>query len=147
MARVLVSSPSSFFGSPLIKPSSSLRHSGGGGGTAQFLPYRSSNKLFTTSTTVRFSLNEIPPFHGLDSSVDIGAIFTRAESLLYTIADAAVVGADSAVSADSSAVQKSGGWFGFISDGMELVLKVRVKKLNYDLCVFRIKQMFLELSL
>ncbi|CAL9231446.1 unnamed protein product, partial [Arabidopsis halleri] len=52
MARVLVSSPSSFFGSPLIKPSSSLRHSGRGGGTAQFLPYRSNNnKLFTTSTT------------------------------------------------------------------------------------------------
>jgi len=131
MARVLVSSPSSFFGSPLIKPSSSLRHSGvGGGGTAQFLPYRSNNnKLFTTSTTVRFSLNEIPPFHGLDSSVDIGAIFTRAESLLYTIADAAVVGADSVVTTDSSAVQKSGGWFGFISDAMELVLKVSFKLL------------------
>uniref|UniRef100_A0A1J3GDQ4 Inner membrane protein ALBINO3, chloroplastic n=2 Tax=Noccaea caerulescens TaxID=107243 RepID=A0A1J3GDQ4_NOCCA len=130
MARVLVSSPSSFFGSPLIKPSSlSSRHGGGsaGGGSVQFLPYRSSNKLYSTSTTVRFSLNEIPPFHGLDSSVDIGAIFTRAESLLYTIADAAVVGADSAaggaVSTDS-AVQKSGGWFGFISDGMELVLKI-----------------------
>jgi len=65
----------------------------------------------------------------LDSSVDIGAIFTRAESLLYTIADAAVVGADSVVTTDSSAVQKSGGWFGFISDAMELVLKVSFKLL------------------
>ncbi|ESQ51366.1 hypothetical protein EUTSA_v10016643mg [Eutrema salsugineum] len=119
MARVLVSSPSSFFGSPLTKPSSSSRH----GGSVQFLPYRSNNKLFSNSTTVRFSLNEIPPLHGLDSSVDIGAIFTRAESLFYTIADAAVVGADSAAAPADSAVQKSGGWFGFISDGMELVLK------------------------
>ncbi|XP_010470048.1 PREDICTED: inner membrane protein ALBINO3, chloroplastic isoform X2 [Camelina sativa] len=127
MARVLVSSPSSFFGSPLIKPSSSFRYGGSnaGGGSVQFLPYRSSNnKLLTTSTTVRFSLNEIPPLHGLDSSVDIGAILTRAESFLYTIADAAVVGADSVVSTDPTAVQKSGGWFGFISDGMELVLKI-----------------------
>ncbi|KFK32256.1 hypothetical protein AALP_AA6G218600 [Arabis alpina] len=116
MARTLVSSPSSFFGSPLIKPLSSSRHGG-----VQFLPYRSNNKLFSTSTTVRFSLNEIPPIHGLDSSVDIGAILTRAESLFCTIADAAVVGADSGA---DSAVQKSGGWFGFISDGMELVLKI-----------------------
>ncbi|KAH0929981.1 hypothetical protein HID58_015708 [Brassica napus] len=112
MARVLISSPSSFFGSPLLKPSSSSRHvAGGGGGSLQFR-----NKHL-----VRFSLNELPPLHG---SVDIGAILTRAESLLYTVADAAVVGgaADSAVSTDP-AVQKSGGWFGFISDGMELVLK------------------------
>ena len=112
MARVLISSPSSFFGSPLLKPSSSSRHVAGGGGSLQFR-----NKHL-----VRFSLNELPPLHG---SVDIGAILTRAESLLYTVADAAVVGgaADSAVSTDP-AVQKSGGWFGFISDGMELVLKV-----------------------
>ncbi|CAN8285507.1 unnamed protein product [Cochlearia groenlandica] len=124
MARVLVSSPSSFFGSPLIKPSLSSRH---GGGNLQFLPYRSKKLVNTSTTTIRFSLNEIPPLHGLDSSLDIGAILNRAESLLYTIADAAVAGADSAgvasTSADSSAVQKSGGWFGFISDGMELVLK------------------------
>ncbi|CAN8247355.1 unnamed protein product [Cochlearia groenlandica] len=128
MARVLVSSPSSFFVSPLIKPSSYSHHGGGfagGVGNVQFLPYRS-NKIFSNSTTVRFSLNEIPPFHGLDSSsIEIGAILTRAESLLYTIADAAVVGADShAATSTDSAVQKSGGWFGFISDGMELVLKI-----------------------
>lgn len=150
MARSLVSSPSSFFGSPLIKPSLSSRHGGstGGGGSVQFLPYRSNNKLFSSSTTVRFSWNEIPPFHGLDSSVDIGAILTRAESLLYTIADAAVVGADSgaggAASTDS-AVQKSGGWFGFISDGMELVLKVNLKQL-IPICVCKFKQLIPELS-
>ncbi|KAF3554663.1 hypothetical protein F2Q69_00015833 [Brassica cretica] len=63
MARILISSPSSFFGSPLLKPSS--RHLVGGS-----LQFR--NKHF--STTVRFSLNEIPPLHGL---VDIGAILTR----------------------------------------------------------------------
>lgn len=119
MARVLISSPSSFLGSPLLKTSPSPRYLGGGG-SVQFR-----NKHLSSTTTVRFSLNEIPPLHG---SVDIGAILTRAESLLYTIADAAVVGAaDSAAlstTTDPAAVQKSGGWFGFISDGMELVLKV-----------------------
>ena len=110
MARVLISSPSSFFGSPLLRPSSSSLHVAGG------------SLQFRNKHLVRFSLNEIPPLHG---SVDIGAILTRAESILYTVADAAVVSgaADSAVSTDP-AVQKSGGWFGFISDGMELVLKV-----------------------
>ncbi|KAF2531748.1 hypothetical protein F2Q70_00032534 [Brassica cretica] len=63
MARVLISSPSSFFGSPLLKPSS--RHVVGGS-------FQFRNKHL--STTVRFSLNEIPPLHG---SVDIGAILTR----------------------------------------------------------------------
>ena len=45
---------------------------------------------------------------------------------MYTLADAAVA-VDSGGSAGDSAattVQKSGGWFGFISDAMEFVLKV-----------------------
>lgn len=46
---------------------------------------------------------------------------TKAESLLYTLADAAVA-VDAA--ATDAAPQKSGGWFGFISDGMEFVLKI-----------------------
>ena len=46
---------------------------------------------------------------------------------MYTLADAAVaVDSAASVSGDSatSTVQKSGGWFGFISDAMEVVLKV-----------------------
>lgn len=81
------------------------------------------------STRVKFSLHEIPPIVQLDSSsIDFTSIVTRAESLLYTLADAAVA-ADSASggaasSSTDSAVQKNGGWFGFISESMEFVLKV-----------------------
>lgn len=74
------------------------------------------------ATRVRVSLNEIPPIHSFDSSVDFQAIFSKAKSLLYTLADAAVA-VDSA--AMDASPQKSGGWFGFISDSMEFVLKVR----------------------
>lgn len=46
---------------------------------------------------------------------------------MYTLADAAVA-VDPAASASgesaATTVQKSGGWFGFISDAMEVVLKV-----------------------
>jgi YidC/Oxa1 family membrane protein insertase len=63
----------------------------------------------------------------LHSSVDFNTIISRAEGFLYTLADAAVA-VDSAASTTSSdtadAAQKNGGWFGFISDGMEFVLKV-----------------------
>lgn len=58
------------------------------------------------------------------------AALERAEAALYTLADAAVVAADSAAGAAGggadadTAVQKSGGWFGFISDAMEVVLKI-----------------------
>lgn len=41
------------------------------------------------------------------------------ESLLYTLADATAPATDA-----STVVQKNGGWFGFISDAMEVVLKV-----------------------
>lgn len=51
----------------------------------------------------------------------MNAVFTKAESLLYTLADAAVSASPDAAGAP---VQKSGGWFGFISDAMEVVLKV-----------------------
>ncbi|CAL9103767.1 unnamed protein product [Musa acuminata var. zebrina] len=47
------------------------------------------------------------------------------EGLLYTLADAAVATDATAAAPDAStAVQKNGGWFGFISDAMEVVLKV-----------------------
>ena len=116
MAKILISSPP-FIGAPI--PSLS-RHS----------PYLPSRKLLTAR--VRVSLHQIPPIQPFDSGVDFAAIASRAEGFLYTLADAAVVAADSAagVSGDSAAdagtaaAQKSGGWFGFISDAMEVVLKV-----------------------
>lgn len=116
MARTLISS-SPFIGT--ILPSKSSRHG------FYSLPQRS--RLL--STRVKFSFQEIPPISSIDHSIDLGAVFARAESLLYTIADAAVAAApDAAVSASpddaAATVQKSGGWFGFISDAMEVVLKV-----------------------
>ncbi|XP_058729909.1 inner membrane protein PPF-1, chloroplastic isoform X2 [Vicia villosa] len=104
MAKTLISSPS-FIGTPLP----SLHRS--------FSPNRT--RLFTK---VQFSLHQIPPIQSLSHSVDLSGIFARAEGLLYTLADATV--AADAVSSTDVAVQKSGGWFGFISDGMEFVLKV-----------------------
>ncbi|KAM7496566.1 hypothetical protein LguiA_020980 [Lonicera macranthoides] len=112
MARTLISSPS-FLGTPI--PSLS-RHG------FHHLPHR---RLITTK--VKFTLNDLPPIHSFDSSFDLSAIVSRTESLLYTLADAATVAVDSAGAASGSAdstVQKSGGWFGFISDAMEVVLKV-----------------------
>lgn len=46
--------------------------------------------------------------------------------MVYALADAAVAADPSAsgTATDAAAVQKSGGWFGFISDAMEVVLKV-----------------------
>lgn len=116
MARTLISSPP-FIGKPL--PSLSSRH-----GLLHSLPHR---RLI--STRVKFSLHDLPPIHSLDSSsIDFAGIVSRAESLLYTLADAAV-SADPAAAGPASgtadaAVQKNGGWFGFISEAMEVVLKV-----------------------
>ncbi|XP_077212990.1 inner membrane protein PPF-1, chloroplastic-like [Tasmannia lanceolata] len=77
------------------------------------------------NTKVKFSFNEIPPPHVLDPSlVDFHGIISRAEGLFYTLADAAVATVDSSSGATDAAVQKNGGWFGFISDAMEVVLKV-----------------------
>ncbi|KAI5603359.1 hypothetical protein BDE02_01G214000 [Populus trichocarpa] len=112
MARTLLSSPP-FIGTPL--PSLS-RHA------------LTTNRRFI-STRIKLSLHDnIPPIHHhLHSSVDFNTIISRAEGFLYTLADAAVA-VDSAASTTSSdtadAAQKNGGWFGFISDGMEFVLKV-----------------------
>lgn len=112
MAKTLIYSPS-FIGTPL--PPLSRRHA-------------FSHRRFI-STRVNFSLHELPPpIHSLPNSIDFGAIVTRAEGLLYTLADAAVA-VDSATGGATSdttnaAAQKSGGWFGFISDGMEVFLKI-----------------------
>ncbi|KAJ9543609.1 hypothetical protein OSB04_023316 [Centaurea solstitialis] len=117
MAKSLISSPSSsFIGTPFLP---SLNRHG-----------RFSPRTKLISTRVNFSFNGIPPisaFHG-GVPVDFAAIASRAESLMYTLADAAVA-VDSAASASgdsaaASTVQKSGGWFGFISDAMEVVLKI-----------------------
>ncbi|KZV26747.1 inner membrane protein PPF-1, chloroplastic [Dorcoceras hygrometricum] len=107
MARTLISSPS-FLGTtlpPLTRHAHTPR----------------------ISTKVNFSLHQLPPIHSMDNSIDLHAMFARAESLLYTIADAAVVAADGSTASDpaaAAAVQKNGGWFGFISEAMEAVLKV-----------------------
>ncbi|XP_030966734.1 inner membrane protein PPF-1, chloroplastic [Quercus lobata] len=108
MAKTLISSPP-FIGTPLPSPRHGFLHS-----------HRS--RLRLVSTRVKFSFHEnLPPINSLDSHIDFSAILTRTEGLLYTLADAAVATADSAADA---AVQKNNGWFGFISDAMEVVLKV-----------------------
>ncbi|KAG6482029.1 inner membrane protein PPF-1, chloroplastic-like [Zingiber officinale] len=73
-------------------------------------------------TRVRMSLQEIPP---LDSLAQLQGIASRVEGLLYTLADATVaVDASSPAAEASAAAQKNGGWFAFISEAMEIVLKV-----------------------
>ncbi|KAL2925372.1 Inner membrane protein PPF-1 chloroplastic [Bienertia sinuspersici] len=72
-------------------------------------------------TTVKFSFHQIPPISSIENSIDLNAVFTKAESLLYTLADAA---ATANPDASGATAQKNGGWFGFISDAMEVVLKL-----------------------
>ncbi|KAM0051324.1 putative membrane insertase YidC/ALB3/OXA1/COX18, membrane insertase YidC/Oxa1 [Helianthus debilis subsp. tardiflorus] len=114
MAKSLISSPSSFTGTPL--PPLPLHR-----------VYSHRTKLI--STRIKFSFNGIPPISPFEAgaSLDFAAIASRAESLMYTLADAAVAVDSAASGGDSAAattVQKSGGWFGFISDAMEVVLKI-----------------------
>lgn len=137
MAKILISlSSPPFVGTPL--PSLS-RHG----------PYLPSRKLLTSR--VRVSLHEIPPIHSFDSALDFNAIATRAESLLYTLADAAVsADAASGASTDAAAAQKNGGWFGFISESMEFVLKVfRISLLCLPLRegYYQVKPFHLDLKL
>jgi YidC/Oxa1 family membrane protein insertase len=70
--------------------------------------------------------------HGLDSLAGphLQAALERAEAALYTLADAAVVaaaGGGDAGEAAAAAAQKNGGWFGFISEALEVVLKVMIE--------------------
>ncbi|KAF2300391.1 hypothetical protein GH714_012856 [Hevea brasiliensis] len=120
MAKTLISSPPCI-GAPL---SSLSRHG------LHTLPSRR-----FISTRVKFSLHEVPPIIQLDSSIDFGSIVTKAESLLYTLADAAVAvdsaSGGAASSSTDAAVQKNGGWFGFISESMEFVLKVLKDGLSF----------------
>lgn len=115
MAKILISS-SPFVGASL--PSLS-RHA-----RLHTLPNRRH-----VATRVNFSFHELPPIHTFDSAFNFEAIVSRAEGLLYTLADAAVA-VDSTVSGGAvssttdTVVQKNGGWFGFISEAMEVVLKV-----------------------
>ncbi|KAJ4725841.1 Inner membrane protein ALBINO3, chloroplastic [Melia azedarach] len=116
MAKTLISSPP-FIGTPLPSLSPLSRHG------IHLLPPRR-----LASTRVKLSFQEIPPIQSLDSSIDFNSIFSRAESLFYTLADAAVsldsaAGGAASTSADA-ATQKNGGWFGFISEAMEFVLKI-----------------------
>ncbi|KAL6203226.1 hypothetical protein ACLB2K_026929 [Fragaria x ananassa] len=116
MAKTLLSS-TPFIGTSL--PSLSRR-------VSYTLPYhRAGNGL--VATRIKFSLHDLPPINPFDSGVDLSALYTRAEGLLYTLADAAVAVDPSVSGAGDAAVdvpQKSGGWFGFISDSMEFVLKI-----------------------
>ncbi|XP_011042682.1 PREDICTED: inner membrane protein PPF-1, chloroplastic-like [Populus euphratica] len=109
MARTLLSSP------PFIATSlpSLSRHT------------LTNNRRFI-STRIKLSMHDnIPPIHHhLDSSIDFNSIISRAEGFLYTLADAAVAVDSTASTTSTDAAPKSGGWFGFISDGMEFVLKV-----------------------
>ncbi|KAM5583708.1 inner membrane protein PPF-1, chloroplastic [Rosa sericea] len=116
MAKTLISS-TPFIGTSL--PSLSRR-------VSYTLPYhRSGNGL--VATRIKFSLHDVPPINPFDSGVDLTALYNRAEGLLYTLADAAVAVDPTTSGAGDAAVdatQKSGGWFGFISDAMEFVLKI-----------------------
>lgn len=77
---------------------------------------------------MKFNFHDLPPIQSLHSNFDFEAAVRRAEGLLYTLADAAVA-ADPGVASDATAAaataQKNGGWFAFISDAMEVVLKVK----------------------
>lgn len=79
------------------------------------------------------SFQEIPP---LDSLAQLQGIASRVEGLLYTLADATVAADASSPAAEASAAaQKNGGWFGFISETMEIVLKVKVST-GIPVCYF-----------
>ncbi|KAJ4843857.1 Inner membrane protein PPF-1, chloroplastic [Turnera subulata] len=122
----VISSPPPFVGTPLPSLSRHRRrhhhHRSGG----LLLPHHRTR--FVSTTRVRLSFHDLPPLPPvahLDSSVDFASLLTRAEGLLYTLADAAVAGGGAEATADSAAAaQKNGGWFGFISDSMEFVLKI-----------------------
>ncbi|CAL9040687.1 inner membrane protein PPF-1, chloroplastic-like [Musa acuminata AAA Group] len=107
MAKTLVSFRSSILAAPLPP-----LPRGGRFGVPVYRP----RKL---GTRVRMSFQDIPPLHGADSLAHLHGIVSRMESLLYTLADATAPATDA-----STVVQKNGGWFGFISDAMEVVLKV-----------------------
>ncbi|KAH9609771.1 hypothetical protein KSS87_012761 [Heliosperma pusillum] len=110
MAKTLISS-SPFTGTLL--PSTKFHHN-----QLIFSPHRTK----FVRTRVNFSFQQIPPidYHSID--VELNTVFAKAESLIYTLADAAV--AVSASPDDVAPAVKSGGWFGFISDAMEVVLKI-----------------------
>ncbi|GAB2234058.1 hypothetical protein Droror1_Dr00003295 [Drosera rotundifolia] len=116
MARTLVSSPP-ITGFPLPSLSRHVSSVSGAGFIA--LPAR--RRQLSNSVRVQFGLQEL----------DVGAVVARVEGLLYTIADAAVTaspavggGGEGVGEGGGGVVQRSGGWFGFISDAMEGVLKV-----------------------
>ncbi|KAF5751473.1 inner membrane protein PPF-1 chloroplastic [Tripterygium wilfordii] len=97
------------------------------------LPYRRLD-----STGVKLSFHKIPPIHSMDSSIDFNANVRKSEGLLYTLADAMVAVDSTSGAADATAPQKNGGWFGFISDGMEFVLKEGNSHGNESLAVIQV---------
>ncbi|KAK9940466.1 hypothetical protein M0R45_017127 [Rubus argutus] len=119
MAKTLISS-TPFIGTSL--PSLSRR-------VSYAFPYHRSAGNGLVTTRIKFSLHDVPPINPFESGVDLSALYSRAEGLLYTLADAAVAvdpTSSAAGSGDAAvdAAQKNGGWFGFISEGMEFVLKI-----------------------
>lgn len=111
MAKTLSISPSYFLATPLPLH---RRHD------LQMFPLYRPKRL---GGRIRLSLGEFPQHQGFEPIFDLQGISSRIEGLLYTLADA-VVAADPSTSSDVAAAQKNGGWFGFISEGMEVVLKV-----------------------
>ncbi|KAF8704987.1 hypothetical protein HU200_031237 [Digitaria exilis] len=105
-----------------------LPRAGGGAGPASPLPplRLRRGRRAAAGCAVRAGLHGLGPLGG---GAHLQAVLERAEAALYTLADAAVVAADAAAGGDAGqaateAVQKNGGWFGFISDALEVVLKV-----------------------
>ncbi|MQL74733.1 hypothetical protein Taro_007120 [Colocasia esculenta] len=115
MARALVSLSPSPLAPPLLFSPRNGRHQ------VRILPLYGPRRAAYTAVRLSFQ-PEIPPQLGID--VDIQGVIARAEGILYTLADAAVAAEPVAPGAPAAAAQKSGGWFGFISDAMEVVLKV-----------------------
>jgi len=121
MAKALLSSSSS----PL--PALPRASSGGAAGLLPPLRLRPGVRRRAAACAVRAGL------HGLDSlgGPHLQAALERAEAALYTLADAAVVAADAAAGGGDAGqaaaeAQKNGGWFGFISEALEVVLKVMI---------------------
>lgn len=67
---------------------------------------------------------------GPESADSLGELFSRAESLFYTIADAAVSSSDAVASATTDTKQNSD-WLSGITNYMEFVLKVRCSRVSW----------------
>eukprot|EP00252_Welwitschia_mirabilis_P000946 TRINITY_DN10932_c0_g1_i1.p1 TRINITY_DN10932_c0_g1~~TRINITY_DN10932_c0_g1_i1.p1 ORF type:complete len:323 (+),score=53.25 TRINITY_DN10932_c0_g1_i1:258-1226(+) len=92
-----------------------------------FSAFRRKDQLFASTGrgriwAVKFSLEQLPEqVDGVSSHLDMQSLLSRAEGLMYTLADAAVASSDAVNSASPS---RNNGWFGFLADGLEGFLKI-----------------------